>query len=472
MKRLLTTFLSLALLFACAMAQQALKPFDITLHSDSAKAEPATVRVFLPDPSTATGRAVVACPGGGYSHLALDHEGYDWAPFFNKQGIALIVLKYRLPHGDRSLPINDGIAAMRLVRTKAAEWHINPHDVGIMGSSAGGHLASTIATHTDFADRPDFQILFYPVISMNIRETHKGSVVNFLGKGQTDERQVNEYSNFRKVRRHLTPPTIMLLSHDDDAVPPVTNAIAYYSALRRVFVPTAMHIYPSGGHGWGFKSTFEYHDEMLRDLTDWLRHLPSVKTNAIRVACVGNSITDGSGIDMSETKGYPAKLQNLLGNNYWVKNFGVSGRTMLSKGDYPYINEQAYKDCQQFKPNIIVIKLGTNDSKPKNWKYKDEYVKDMRNMIGVFKALDSKPKIYLCYPIKAFSNKYTISDTVIHDEVIPMIKKVAKKEKLSVIDLYTPFEHYKEGVQSDGIHPNEKGAQKMADVVYGAITKE
>lgn len=108
---------------------------------------------------------MVICPGGGYQHLAMDHEGYDWAPFFNNMGIAAIVLKYRMPNGDKEVPISDAEEAIKLVRRNASNWNINPDDVGIMGSSAGGHLASTIATHAAKDARPDFQILFYPVIT-------------------------------------------------------------------------------------------------------------------------------------------------------------------------------------------------------------------------------------------------------------------------------------------------------------------
>ena len=141
----------------------------------------AEITVYLPDAKKATGRAVVCCPGGGYSHLAMDHEGHQWAPFFNTQGIALIVLKYRMPHGNRMVPISDAEEAVKTVRRNAAEWHINPNDVGIMGFSAGGHLASTIATHATGDAAPNFQILFYPVITMDLGFTHKGSHDNFLG---------------------------------------------------------------------------------------------------------------------------------------------------------------------------------------------------------------------------------------------------------------------------------------------------
>ena len=132
---------------------------------DKDKAE---LTVYLPDAKKATGRAIVCCPGGGYSHLAMDHEGHQWATFFNNQGIALIVLKYRMPHGNYVVPISDAEQAMKIVRQNAAEWHIDTHNVGIMGFSAGGHLASTIATHSKGDAAPDFQILFYPVITMDL----------------------------------------------------------------------------------------------------------------------------------------------------------------------------------------------------------------------------------------------------------------------------------------------------------------
>ena len=132
-------------------------------------------------PQNPTGRAVVDCPGGGYSHLAMDHEGHQWTEYFNRQGIAFFVLKYRMPKGDRNIPLSDAYQAMRTVRDSAAVWHINKEDVGIMGFSAGGHLASSVSTHAEYDARPDFSSLFYPVISMDERITHKGSCVNFLG---------------------------------------------------------------------------------------------------------------------------------------------------------------------------------------------------------------------------------------------------------------------------------------------------
>lgn len=266
----------------CANAQQ--KPFDIDLwqnglpnsngidktqpYDDSKQNFKPSIRVFLPDADKATGRAVVCCPGGGYSHLATDHEGYAWSSFFNEKGIALIVLKYRMPHANTEVPISDAKEALRLVREHAEKWHINPKDVGIMGSSAGGHLASTVATHSDSLTAPNFQILFYPVITFDYAFTHKGSRHGLIGENASQE-MVDLYSNEKQVTPQ-TPHAIMLLS-DDDNVVPSPNSVNYYLALKKNKVKATMHIYPSGGHGWGIREKFKYHNEMMADLSAWLK---------------------------------------------------------------------------------------------------------------------------------------------------------------------------------------------------------
>lgn len=421
-------------------------------------------------PVQPTGKAVVGCPGGGYSGLSLQNEGHDWADYFNRQGIAYFVLTYRMPHGDRTIPVGDAQKSIRVVRDSADVWGINPYDVGIMGFSAGGHLASTISTHSEFAERPDFSILFYPVISMNEKETHKGSCVNFLGsEGQKDQQLVKLFSNQHAVRRHLTPPAIILTANDDRTVPPVTNGVAYYTAMRKQGNDCALYIYPTGGHGFGFKSTFTYHDQMLNDLTTWLQRHQGPKKDAVRVACIGNSITDGFGIDMATQQGYPARLQRLLGNGYHVKNFGVSGRTMLNKGDLPYQNELAWRDALAFRPDIVIIKLGTNDSKPENWQYNKGFTDDLQLMVDALKANKNNPRIILCTPIPAFKPTWNINDSVIVNGITPIINKVAKKNKLQVIDLHTLYAHYGDKMLNDAIHPDAKGALRMAEIIAKAL---
>ena len=467
----LITFVMAAGLAQPLLAQTA-KKFTVNITEDGK----ANMVAYLPE--RPSGRAIVDCPGGGYSHLSMENEGHDWAKWFNEQGIAYFVLTYRMPQGDRTIPMSDAQTAIRTVRDSAQAWGINPADVGIMGFSAGGHLASTVSTHSEFAERPDFSILFYPVISMNERETHKGSVDGFLGKAKADKRLVREFSNQNAVQRHLTPPAIILLANDDRAVPPVTNGIAYYSAMRNAGNECALHVYPSGGHGYGFRSNFKYHDQMLSDLKTWLDAHKAPRQEALRVACIGNSITDGSGIDMATTNGYPAQLQRLLGSGYQVRNYGVSARTMLNKGDHPYMQELAWRDAQAWRPDVAVIKLGTNDSKPENWQYGSEFEQNLLQMLDGLKGT----KVYLCTPIPAFKSTWNISDSVIVNGIMPIIKKVAKKHKLQVIDLHANFaldgdnsatsRSQKELMQQDGIHPNEKGARRIAEIVAEALKND
>ena len=218
---------------------------------------------FYPAPAEkATGTAVVICPGGGYSGLAIRHEGLQVAQWFNSVGITAFVLTYRQPDDaimeNKSIgPLQDGQRAIRLVRRHAKEWGINPEKVGIMGFSAGGHVASTISTHYNekvydpvdsTSARPNFSLLIYPVISMDSTITHSGSRVNLLGNSPTPE-QVMHFSNELQVNEQ-TPPAFVVHSLDDDVVP-VQNSIKYALAMKKHHVPCELHIYESGGHGYG-----------------------------------------------------------------------------------------------------------------------------------------------------------------------------------------------------------------------------
>ena len=211
---------------------------------------------------------------------------------------------------------------------------------------------------------------------------------------------------------------------------------------------------------------------MLNDLTTWLRNLPSPREDAVRVACIGNSITDGSGVDMQEEFAYPAQLQQKLGSDYFVKNYGVSARTMLQQGDHPYMKEMAWQDAKAFNPNVVVIKLGTNDSKDLNWKYGYNYQADLQSMIDTLSALPARPIIFLATPIPAFKNTWTINDSIIGNVISPIIKKVARHNHCEVIDFHTLFAPYGDLVQPDGIHPTAEGCGKMADIVSEAFAKE
>ncbi len=225
------------------------------------------ITVYLP--GRPNGKAIIMCPGGGYGWEAMDHEGHAMAQWFNAQGIAYVVLKYRLPHGNHEIPLSDAEQAVRLVRNHASEWGVNPSKIGIMGASAGGHLASTLATHYSGNEtRPDFQVLFYPVITMDPSYTHGGSRENLLGKNPSKELQ-DKYSNELQVSSS-TPKAFIMLSSDDMAVP-VANGVNYYMALLKNNVSASLHAYPTGGHGWGYGDGFLYKSQWMEELEKWLR---------------------------------------------------------------------------------------------------------------------------------------------------------------------------------------------------------
>ncbi|RIV50942.1 alpha/beta hydrolase [Flagellimonas taeanensis] len=247
-----------------------------------------TLEVYLPSRKNATGQAVLIFPGGGYHGLAYDWEGTDIAKALTVKGVAGIVVKYRLPwsksitKGKNVVPLQDAQRAIKLVRAGSAEWGIAPDKIGIMGFSAGGHLASTLGTHyndevyqrqdaaDDLSARPDFMALIYPVITLGEPSTHTGSRTSLLGEDPTQE-EVDYLSNEKHVNGD-TPPAFLLHAMDDKAVP-VENSILFLGALREHQVPATMHVYPTGGHGFSLALNDERLKNWMDLLFDWLANL-------------------------------------------------------------------------------------------------------------------------------------------------------------------------------------------------------
>jgi acetyl esterase/lipase len=257
---------------------------DITLISN---VQIPDIAVYLPSKRFATGQAVVICPGGGYWVLAYDLEGTDIARYLNSIGVAAIVLKSRLPVYGNTLephkaPLMDAQRAMRLVRFHAAAWNINPKKIGIMGFSAGGHLASTLGTHFDYGNRsaadsverlscrPDFMILMYPVISFTDSSAHKGSAEALLGKNP-DKELLRYYSSELQVKDD-TPPAFLVHADNDTGVP-VENTLLMYKALRAKKIPAELHILSEGEHGFGLGLGNEHVASWTRNLELWLHSL-------------------------------------------------------------------------------------------------------------------------------------------------------------------------------------------------------
>ena len=221
--------------------------------------------VYRASAESASGAAVIVCPGGGYSHLAADHEGRQVGEWLNSLGVSAFVLQYRLgPRYRHPAPLQDAQRAIRLVRARAAEWGVDPARVGILGFSAGGHLASSAATHFDDGrpdasdpverqgSRPDFAVLAYPVISLVDPPAHSGSRRNLLGE-PADPALVELLSNERQVTPR-TPPTFLFHTADDAAVP-VANSLLFFEALHRAGVAAELHVFPHGRHGVGLAAS-------------------------------------------------------------------------------------------------------------------------------------------------------------------------------------------------------------------------
>ena len=286
--RFVGVFLALGTVSLASFSQQGPEPEWTLLWPQSAPsalgdgdADRPAIRIYLPSQSTAVATGVVVCPGGGYGHLALDHEGSQIAAWLNSLGVAAFVLRYRLgPKYHHPVELGDAQRALRLVRFKSSEFHAARDRIGIWGFSAGGHLASTAGTHFDNGNpeaadpidrvscRPDFMILGYPVISFVTEYAHKGSYVNLLG-ANPDPKLMENLSNEKQVTPQ-TPPTFLFHTNADKGVP-AENSVLFYLALRKAGVPAEIHIYEQGNHGVGLARKDPVLSTWPARLADWMK---------------------------------------------------------------------------------------------------------------------------------------------------------------------------------------------------------
>lgn len=236
--------------------------YDVTKDPQGENYQEAILEIY--PARNPNGRCVIICPGGGYAVLSMTHEGRDIRQWLNARGFTCCLLQYRMPRGHHDVPLSDVQEAMRIMRGRT---DLGITHIGVMGFSAGGHLASTAATHyKDAVTRPDFQILVYPVITFEKPYTHDGSVYGLLGDKPTQE-MLDLYSNQKQVTSD-TPPAFILAATDDFLVP-VKNSLLYYEALVENKVSATMHIYPTGGHGFGWGDNYIYKTEWSEELEKW-----------------------------------------------------------------------------------------------------------------------------------------------------------------------------------------------------------
>lgn len=286
----LLSLITLMLILPCAgeagsPQKVLLWPKGVPLVSSDQDTTVPFLSVYPAPPAAANSSAVVVCPGGGYLTLAMDHEGSKVADWLNSLGVTAFVLKYRVGTWDGKknkypIPFMDAARAVRTARARAREWGVDPERIGIMGFSAGGHLASTVGTHFDGGDansldaversgsRPNFMILVYPVISLKTEFVHRGSRKSLLGEN-ADPELVESLSNETQVTS-MTPPTFLVATDEDDAVPP-ENSVFFYMALRKARVPAELHIFRQGKHGFGMTSGDPVIASWVDRCEDWMK---------------------------------------------------------------------------------------------------------------------------------------------------------------------------------------------------------
>jgi acetyl esterase/lipase/lysophospholipase L1-like esterase len=465
-----------------------------------------TLFVYLPDPAKATGSAVIICPGGGYQILAMSHEGYDIARRLNEEGIAAFVLKYRLPRRetmkDKSIgPLQDAQRAIQVVRENAKQWNINPNKIGIMGSSAGGHLASTAGTHfqKSYIDnpnntslRPDFMILNYPVISFSDSLTHNGSRINLIG-GVTDapvikdskkykelgmnEADITNFSNELQVTPK-TPPTFITAPLTDKVVP-AGNTFAFVAALQQNKVPVETFIYSTGEHGFGMHNPAakeQWIDACLRWIKknfdqppmDWANMkrfqednkkagLP--KANENRVVFMGNSITEGwSKSDKSFWEGKP------------YINRGISGQTT------PQMLLRFKQDVIDLKPKVVVILAGINDIAGNTGPMTlDQTFDNLIAMTQLAKANGIKVVLSSVLPAYDFPWRPGMEPAGKVMALNKRLKDYCDKNKIVYLDYHSAMKDERNGLKKelgyDGVHPTLEGYKVMAPLAEQAIAE-
>lgn len=469
-----------------------------------------TLTVFLPDPAKATGSAVIICPGGGYGILAMSHEGRDVAKRLNEEGIAAFVLKYRLPRKetmkDKSIgPLQDAQRALQMVRENAKQWNVNPNKIGIMGSSAGGHLASTAGTHfqKSYIDnpnntslRPDFMILNYPVISFSDSLTHGGSRINLIGTKEfsADDHRYNRipknakelglsaaditnFSNELQVTSK-TPPTFITAPLTDKVVP-VGNTFAFVAALQQNKIPVETFIYEKGEHGFGMNNPAakeQWIDACLRWINnnfdkppmDWAnlkrfqednKKVGLPKTNENRVVFMGNSITEGwSNSDKSFWEGKP------------YINRGISGQTT------PQMVLRFQQDVIDLKPRVVVILAGINDIAGNTGPMTLEQTRDnIINMAQLAKANGIKVVLSSIIPAYDFPWRPGMEPAEKVVALNKMLKAYCDKNKIVYLDYHTAMKDDRNGLKNelgyDGVHPNLEGYKVMALLAEKAIAE-
>ncbi|MFI3261668.1 MAG: GDSL-type esterase/lipase family protein [Rikenellaceae bacterium] len=471
--------LLLLCLFSLRISAETYTPDEIVTFKKTPQRD-LTLHIFYPnDQKKGKNRPVVISFFGGGWATGNPNQFYEQSEYYASLGMVAISAEYRISKTDKTTPfecVMDGKSAVRWVREHYKELGINPNKIVTSGGSAGGHVAACTALIEGYEDDedlsissvPNAMILFNPVLNT----TKAGYGANKLVGRET------EISAYHHIRPNL-PPTIVMHGTHDTTVP-YQNSVDFTKEMVENGNDCTLISAFGENHGF-FNGTFFREscghrniDRCMYESTLFLSRLGFISKKIkptkepLRIACLGNSITFGATVTDRANNSYPAVLQGLVGDDYEVKNFGLSGSTLLKKGNKPYTESDQYKQLYEYAPEVIILKLGTNDSKAMNWKYGDEFMNDYIKLIEALKANPvRRPEIIVCAPTPAFLGNETekINDSIIVNQIIPIIKQVAKKKNLLFIDTYSHFEGKGEFFP-DKIHPNNEGAKELANYIY------
>ncbi len=484
LKKFLT--LTLGLLICLPTMAQMPKPDESLVYKVTPQRE-LKLHVFYPnDQKEGKKRPVVISFFGGGWNSGNPNQFYDQSEFFASLGMVGISVEYRLISKDKTTPfesVMDAKSAVRWVREHRKELGIDPKRIVTSGGSAGGHVAACTAIIEGVEDDknlkvssvPNAMILFNPVVNT----TKEGYGVDKLVGQET------ALSPVHHVRPKL-PPTLVMHGTRDTTVP-YKNAVDFVAEMKDKGNDCRLISAFGENHGFfnspnfrkssgdrNFKRSMYESAKFLAELGFISKDLIPEKS-LIRVACVGNSITFGSRVDEREKNCYPVVLQQLLGDDYEVKNFGRSGATLMASGNLPYSSTKEYEALVEFAPDVVIVKLGTNDSKAKNWAHKDNFETDYLAFLKTIRPNSNRsPQIYICSPMPAFTAADTdnINSAIIKNEVLPKTKSVAKKARAAgFINLHAAFQK-RAKLFPDKVHPNAEGAKEMATYIYRFIADE
>ncbi len=487
-------FISLVLLAVMAMplfaATKTITPDEIFTYKETPQGE-LKLEVFYPNDVKKGKRrtAVVSFFGGGWNGGSTK-QFYEQSEFYASLGIVAITPEYRVATRHKTTPfeaVMDAKSAVRWVRQHSKELGIDPNKIVVSGGSAGGHVAACTGVIEGYdedlkqkvSSKPNALILFNPVLNT----TADGYGANKLVGRET------EISPVHHIKAGVAP-TLVLHGTQDTTVP-FANSVEFTEKMKEC--GNECRLVPAFGENHGFFNGLFFRawncdrnfNRSMYEVSKFLAEQGYIKQDQIpqkpepvRIACLGNSITFGHGIKDREHFSYPVVLQELLGDDYEVRNFGRSGATLLKNGNLPYIGTPQYKALQEFSPDVVIVKLGTNDSKSAIWSvHSGEFEADFKQMIATLKKNPKrKAEVILCSPVPAFKTKdnftgkegYMIDNSVIINEVYPKVQKIAKQARLTFIDAYHPFLG-SEAMFPDKIHPNAEGARALAILIYEKV---